>query len=126
LPPSIIFDDYAEWPTVPAPLLARGVRADELGKVLGDNFAESFRRSLMSRMTKEERREMVDLVRRMQVIQQAAEVRPAAARGRSPIRGARFGARGLTPARQDIRVRLGVYAVASEAVRSCCIPRCAF
>jgi hypothetical protein len=34
--------------------------------------------NLMSRMTKEERREMVDLVRRMRAIQQAAEVRPAA------------------------------------------------
>jgi hypothetical protein len=33
---------------------------------------------LMSRMTKEERREMVDLVRRMQVIRQAASVRLAA------------------------------------------------
>jgi microsomal dipeptidase-like Zn-dependent dipeptidase len=44
LPPSIIFDDYAEWPTIPAPLLARGVRANELGKVLGGNFAESLRR----------------------------------------------------------------------------------
>jgi hypothetical protein len=33
---------------------------------------------LMSRMTKEEIREMVDLARRMQVIRQAASVRPAA------------------------------------------------
>jgi membrane dipeptidase len=42
LPPYIIFDDYAEWPSIGASLLARGVRADELGKVLGGNFRRVF------------------------------------------------------------------------------------
>jgi membrane dipeptidase len=43
LPASIIFDDYVEWPTIPAALLARGVRADEVVKVLGGNFRRVFR-----------------------------------------------------------------------------------
>jgi membrane dipeptidase len=43
LPASIIFDDYVEWPTIPAALLARGVRADEVAKVLGGNFRRVFR-----------------------------------------------------------------------------------
>jgi membrane dipeptidase len=42
LPPYAIFEDYAEWPSIGASLLARGVRADELAKVLGGNFRRVF------------------------------------------------------------------------------------
>jgi len=40
---SIIFDDYAEWPSIPASLLARGVSADDVAKILGGNFRRVFR-----------------------------------------------------------------------------------
>ena len=42
LPPSIIFDDYAEWPSLPAMLLARGMRPGEVEKILGGNFRRVF------------------------------------------------------------------------------------
>jgi membrane dipeptidase len=42
LPPYTIFDDYAEWPSIAASLLARGMPGDELGKVLGGNFRRVF------------------------------------------------------------------------------------
>jgi hypothetical protein len=49
----------------------------------------------MSRMTKEEIREMVDLARRMRVIQAGRRGEAGGvARDRAAIRGARFGARG--------------------------------
>ena len=40
---SIIFDDYAAWPSIPASLLARGVSADDVAKILGGNFRRVFR-----------------------------------------------------------------------------------
>lgn len=43
LPPSIIFDDYAERPSIPAALLARGLHLEELVKVLGGTFSRVFR-----------------------------------------------------------------------------------
>jgi membrane dipeptidase len=42
LPQSLIFDDYAEWPSIPAMLLARGVRPGEVEKILGGNFRRVF------------------------------------------------------------------------------------
>jgi len=38
-----LFDDYAEWPTIPAALLARGWRRDEVAKIVGGNFQRVFR-----------------------------------------------------------------------------------
>ena len=42
LPQSVILDDYAEWPSIPAMLLARGMRPAEVAKVLGGNFRRVF------------------------------------------------------------------------------------
>jgi hypothetical protein len=50
-------------------------------------------------MTNEEKLEIYGLITRRREIQQAAAARSAAARDRATIRGARFSARGLTPAR---------------------------
>ena len=33
-----LFTDYAEWPSIPAALLARGYRAEDVSKVMGGNF----------------------------------------------------------------------------------------
>jgi membrane dipeptidase len=43
-PPSFVaFDDYAEWPSVTAGLLARGYSREEVAKVAGGNFLRLFR-----------------------------------------------------------------------------------
>jgi len=43
-PPSFVaFDDYAEWPSVTAGLLARGYSREEVAKVSGGNFLRLFR-----------------------------------------------------------------------------------
>lgn len=38
IPVGPLFTDYAEWPSIPAALLARGYRAEEVAKVMGGNF----------------------------------------------------------------------------------------
>jgi membrane dipeptidase len=40
-----VFADYAAFPRIPAALLARGMRADEVAKVIGGNFSRVFARS---------------------------------------------------------------------------------
>jgi membrane dipeptidase len=39
IPSGPVFSDYAEWPSIPAALLARGYRPDDVVKVMGGNFA---------------------------------------------------------------------------------------
>ena len=42
-PPSFAtFDDYAEWPSIGAALLARGRSRDDIAKLLGGNFRRVF------------------------------------------------------------------------------------
>ena len=36
------FDDYAEWPSIGAALLARGRSKDDIAKLLGGNFRRVF------------------------------------------------------------------------------------
>jgi membrane dipeptidase len=38
IPYNPLFTDYAEWPSIPAALLARGYRAEDVTKVMGGNF----------------------------------------------------------------------------------------
>jgi membrane dipeptidase len=38
IPVGPLFTDYAEWPSIPAALLARGYRAEEVARVMGGNF----------------------------------------------------------------------------------------
>jgi membrane dipeptidase len=33
-----VFSDYADWPLIPASLLAHGLAEDEVAKVMGGNF----------------------------------------------------------------------------------------
>jgi membrane dipeptidase len=37
------FDDYTEWPSIPAALLARGFGRQDVAKVIGGNFVRVFR-----------------------------------------------------------------------------------
>jgi microsomal dipeptidase-like Zn-dependent dipeptidase len=39
---NVLFDDYAQWPSIPASLLARGVSVDDIAKILGGNFRRLF------------------------------------------------------------------------------------
>jgi membrane dipeptidase len=38
IPVNSLFTDYADWPSIPAALLARGYRAEDVSKVMGGNF----------------------------------------------------------------------------------------
>jgi membrane dipeptidase len=38
IPSGPVFNDYSEWPSIPAALLARGYRPDDVVKVMGGNF----------------------------------------------------------------------------------------
>jgi microsomal dipeptidase-like Zn-dependent dipeptidase len=38
IPVGPVFTDYAEWPSIPAVLLARGYRPEDVVKVMGGNF----------------------------------------------------------------------------------------
>ena len=38
IPSGPVFSDYSEWPSIPAALLARGYRPDDVVKVMGGNF----------------------------------------------------------------------------------------
>jgi membrane dipeptidase len=38
IPSGPVFSDYAEWPNIPAALLARGYRPDDVVKIMGGNF----------------------------------------------------------------------------------------
>jgi len=40
---NVIFDDYAEWPSISAGLLARGLGPEDIAKILGGNFRRVFR-----------------------------------------------------------------------------------
>jgi len=42
LGPYAVFADYAEWPSIPAALLARGLRRDDVVKIMGGNFRRLF------------------------------------------------------------------------------------
>ena len=39
----VTFDDYSEWPSIPAALLARGYGRDDVAKVIGGNFLRVFK-----------------------------------------------------------------------------------
>lgn len=43
LPVGPVFTDYAEWPSIPAALLARGYRSEDVVKVMGGNFLRVLR-----------------------------------------------------------------------------------
>ncbi|MGH2627822.1 MAG: dipeptidase, partial [Anaerolineales bacterium] len=43
IPIGSVFSDYAEWPSIPAALLARGYRSEDVVKVMGGNFVRVLR-----------------------------------------------------------------------------------
>jgi membrane dipeptidase len=43
IPVGPVFTDYAEWPSIPAALLARGYRPEDVIKVMGGNFVRVFK-----------------------------------------------------------------------------------
>jgi membrane dipeptidase len=43
IPGGPVFSDYAEWPNIPAALLARGYRSEDVVKVMGGNFVRVLR-----------------------------------------------------------------------------------
>jgi len=42
LGPYAVFADYAQWPSIPAALLARGLARDDVAKIMGGNFRRLF------------------------------------------------------------------------------------